>query len=316
MRIETVTYDYSPELKAPPDSPAVNFESKTVQFFSGLLFKRATRLVKKYKAPEGFNKSVFLIPCSDGYELPCYSIEKDDGKINKPVILYFHGGGFISPLQTILFENAVYYAGELDCKVILPEYRVLPKYPYPVPLEDCYATLVYAEEHAKELGIDKNKMLVYGDSAGGCLAASATHMARDRNRVKLAGQMLLYPVVDNTFSFPSMTTFKSAAWPAESNISMWRLYLKNGYGDLEKYAVPLKSPDFNNLPRAYVEPHEIDCLRDEGIAYAEKLQEFGIPTELNIIKGSYHGAEANRASPLIQRVLKHRCEVMRSMVTE
>ena len=75
----------------------------------------------------------------------------------------------------------------------------------------------------------------------------------------------------------------------------------------------MKCTDFTGLPTAYVEPQEIDCLRDEAIAYANKLKEAGISTELNIIKGSYHGADADHSSPLIQRVLKHRCEVMSRM---
>jgi acetyl esterase/lipase len=316
MKKEAVTYNYSLELKPPPASPPVNFENKTVQYISGMMFKRATRLVKKYKAPVGFKKDVLPIPSPDGYKLLCYCIEKDNRKGKKPVILYFHGGGFISPLQTVIFDNAVYYANELDCKVFMPEYRVLPKYPYPVPLQDCYNTFVYIEEHEEELGIDTNKMIVYGDSAGGCLTASVTQIIRDKKRVKPVGQMLIYPCVDDTCSFPSMKEIKFAAWPANSTPSLWRLYFKNGYGDMKKYAVPLKFTNFYELPSAYVEPHEIDCLRDEGIAYAKKLEEAGIPTELNIIKGSYHGADADHTSPLIKRVLKHRCEVMRSMFTK
>lgn len=311
--MQEVCYDYNPELKKPPVPTVVDFENKTVQFFSTLTFKKETRRVKQYKVPDDFRKDLFTVSCQDGYHLKCYSIEKDNGRKNKPAILYFHGGGFVSPLQTVIFDNAVYYAGELDCKVIMPEYRVLPKHPFPTPLNDCYDALKYFVENASKYGINQEKILVYGDSAGGCLAAAVTHMVRDYKLINLAGQMLIYPTVDNTFAFPSMKTFKLAAWPADSTPSIWRLYLKNGYGNLEKYAVPLKCTEFTGLPTAYVEPQEIDCLRDEAIAYANKLKEAGISTELNIIKGSYHGADADHSSPLIQRVLKHRCEVMSRM---
>lgn len=118
---KTTCESYSKELKRPQDSGDVNFESNQVQKISALMFKFATLKVKMYRAPKGFKKEKFFIPCKDGSILHCYSIEKNTGSKNKPAILYLHGGGWISPLQTVIFDNAVVYANELDCKVIMPE---------------------------------------------------------------------------------------------------------------------------------------------------------------------------------------------------
>lgn len=168
-------------------------------------------------------------------------------------------------------------------------------------------------KNSRELGIDINKIIAYGDSAGGCLVASLTQMVKDMSNNKLCGQMLVYPTVDNSFEFTSMKEIRYAVWKAKSSVGIWNLYLKNGVGDYGKYAVPLKCNDFTNLPKAYVEPAEIDCLRDEGIEYAKILQISGVETELNITEGAYHGFDGDRESPLVKRILKYRCKVMQEM---
>lgn len=310
---KTPLYNYHPELKAPPSSPAVDFNSKFVQFMMSFGFRKASKEVANYKIHKGLKLSSITIPCKDDTEIICYTIEKYTTTQNKPTILYFHGGGFVSPIQTVFFNNAAFYAEHLDCKIFIPEYRVLPRHPFPTPLQDCYDTLKYLISNKSSLNINLDKLILYGDSAGGCLAASLSHIIRDQNLIKLSGQMLIYPVVDNSFTFESMNTIKYAAWPSDSNKSIWSLYLKNGKNPLSKYAVPYKCDNFSGLPKAYVEPHEIDCLRDEAIAYSQKLKEAGVDTDLNIIKGSYHGADADHSSPYIQELLKHRVTIMQNM---
>ena len=173
----------------------------------------------------------------------------------------------------------------------------------------------YIFNHAEELHINSNQVLVYGDSAGGALAAGTTHMARDRGYKKALGQLLVYPVTDNhSERYQSVKEYPDAAWPAGANRSMWRLMFEKGTFGMENYAAPMNMEDFSELPQAYVEPQEIDILRDEAIAYGEKLKAAGIPVEINVIKGSYHGVENDWKSPLTQRLLVHRGEVMRKML--
>lgn len=147
------------------------------------------------------------------------------------------------------------------------------------------------------------------------MAAGVTHLMRDREMPKAAGQMLIYPVTDcYSERYSSMETYRYAVWPKKSNDYMWRLYLKGMDDDTIKLAAPLNMDNFDGLPQAYVEPQEIDILCDEGLAYAEKLKSCGSLVELNIIKGSYHGFDFDHSSPLVQRVLEHRCEVIRRFV--
>ena len=306
-------YNYSPELKVPRSVGDIKFDSFITGNLMKLSFKAMNRKAKNYEVPEGIKKTVFDITSFDGKVISCYMVGPEKTKKNVPAIVYYHGGGFFGPLQPMMFQNAVHYAQQLNCNVFLPEYRLAPKYSFPVPLEDCYSTLLHIVEHAAELHVDKKKIIIYGDSAGGCLAASVTHLIRDRKGPEAVGQMLIYPVTDNSMNHKSMEDYKDAVWTASASRQMWNMYLKSGDQGMIKYAAPLNSDDFSNLPQAYVEPQEMDCLRDEAIAYAKKLQESGTMTEINIIKASYHGFDEDITSPLVQRVLKHRCDVMRRM---
>ena len=306
-------YDYSPELKKPTSIGNISFEGSVSGRLMKLSFKIMNLQAKKYKVPEGLQKKILYIPTFDGSTIPCYMIGPEKTQADIPAIVYYHGGGFFGPLQTMMIQNAVYYSQQLKCNVFLPEYRLTPRFPFPVPLEDCYSTLQYIAGHANELSVDKNNIIIYWDSAGGCLAASTAHLSRDRKGPKAVGQMLIYPVTDNSMNFESMKKYKDAVWTVCANRQMWDMYLRNGIQGMGKYAVPLNSDDFSNLPEAYIEPQELDCLCDEAVAYSKKLEEAGIKTEINIIKASYHGFDADNSSPLVKRVLAYRVNIMRRM---
>lgn len=215
------------------------------------------------------------------------------------------------PIQTMMMNVSSLYANNCNVKVFLPEYRFNLKDPQMMTLEDCYHMLKYVYDNADTLHVDRNRIIVYGDSAGGCLCAGVTLMNRDRDRYPVAGQMLIYPVTDNEFyKYDSIDEYAEAAWSKQSNIGMWELYLSRE-GEKERYLVPMCN-DLHSLPKAYVEPQEIDTLCDEGVAYAKKLDEAGVKTELNIVLGSYHGFDAAIKSKLVRRVLQKRYEVIRA----
>jgi len=307
-------YNYSKELRNPFSFGEIDFEKPVVIKTMKFVFSGISRRVLRYRPPKGTRKTVLQIPTEDGAFIPCFLIEPENANENLPVIIYCHGGGFIGPVQEHMLQNAVYYSQNLNCRVFLPEYRLVPEYPFPIPLNDCYDVLLYINNNAREYRIDMDKLIVYGDSAGGCLAAGITHLARDRNGPRAKGQMLIYPVTDNSMKQKSIEEYKDSVWSKSANRHMWNLYLKNGYQGLRKYAVPLKSDNFKDLPPAYVEPCEMDTLRDEGIEYAQKLIEAGIPTELNVTKGAYHGFDEDYSSNLVKNVLLHRCEVIKKML--
>ena len=189
-----------------------------------------------------------------------------------------------------MMNSSVSYCERLGIKVFLPEYRISLEDSCDTIIEDCYHMLKYVFENAERLGVDKGRVLVYGDSAGGCLAESVTLLNRDRENYHLRGQMLVYPVCDN-----------------ESE-----KYLKRGTKNIA-YVVPIKS-DLKNLPPAYIEPQEIDILRDEAVAYADKLKAAGVAVEVNIIPGSYHGFDSDFRSSLVKQVYEKRYQVINRML--
>jgi len=249
-----------------------------------------------------------------GYEgaiLGCYVIEADKVDSAAPTIVYLHGGGFFGGLSPMIFQKACFYANELKCKVFLPEYRTSYRHKFPIPPEDCYQATKYIYDHADSLGVHQNRLVVYGDSAGGCLAAAVTLMARDRKEFSIAFQMLIYPVTDVLQQGESLKKYSEATWSASANRQMWDLYLGQDRPNNLSYASPLHADSLAGLPPAYVEPQEIDSLCDEGIAYAKRLESEGVPTILKVIPGSYHAFEAEYPAEFVQKILRQRCDLLR-----
>jgi len=188
------------------------------------------------------------------------------------------------------------------------DYRLAPKYPYPYALEDAYAALVWLKEHHQDLGIDADKLAVYGDSAGGNLAAALTHLCRDRTGNPFTFQALIYPVTDKRMKTRSMQEYThTPLWNSTLNKKMWRLYLSGEECTLDEiYASPNQMENFLDIPPCYLETAEFDCLHDEGLQYGEKLKARGIETRLVETKGTIHGFEFNYKSPYTQSIVDQR----------
>lgn len=254
-----------------------------------------------------------------GYQdaiLDCHVIESNNLDSNAPMIIYFHGGGFFANLSPLIINKACFYANELKCKVFIPIYRTTYKYKYPIPVEDCYIATKDIISRYDELGVNKNKVVIYGDSAGGCLAAAVSIMARDRKEFKIAYQMLIYPVTDYLQKGESLIKYKDTTWSTNANSQMWKLYLGNTIPEPIDYASPLRAESLLNLPPTYVEPQEIDSLCDEGIAYAIRLESSNVPTILNVIKRSYHAFEGEYPNDFVINQLKYRCQMITHFFNE
>ncbi|UOQ87541.1 alpha/beta hydrolase [Gracilibacillus salinarum] len=190
------------------------------------------------------------------------------------------------------------YALNTPCKVIFVDYRLLPKYKFPYGLEDCYAACKWVSSQAAKLNINKDKIAIGGDSADGALAAGVALLARDRQEFTINFQLLIYPVTDKKQSTDSMRMFHDTPmWNSKLNKKMWDLYLKNVLTD--NYASPIDAESHKNLPNAYVEVAEYDCLRDEGIEYAEALKNAQVSVQLNRTKGTVHGYDMVESSEIV-----------------
>lgn len=305
-------YPYSRELKRPTSFGNVDMQ-KAID--SGKMLKTIgfmTKPVRKFRTEEVLlSKGEYR--SFDGEKISYYQFAPKDEKEKYPVMLYYHGGGFMFPIQEPMMKNSVIYAKEMGIKVFLPEVRISLQYPCDTILEDCYGMLKYIFEHAEELRADTERIFVYGDSAGGSLAASVTQLCRDRDGYKLCGQLLCYPVCDcESEKYKSVEEYKDAVWSKSANKAMWNTFLRGGTTMLQ-YAVPMKN-SLRGLPKAYVEPLEIDILRDEAKAYAAKLRAAGVAVVENLIPGAYHGYDADLKSPLVKRSFAARMEFMREII--
>ena len=169
-----------------------------------------------YRAPQGVRLKKIRIPVSDGAKIVCFVIEPEQKNEKLPVMRFCHGGAFFMPVFKTILMLGARYAQSLNCRVFIPQYRLSLDYPYPVPLTDCHDTLDYIGSHADELCADMEKLLVYGDSAGGCLAAETVHMCRDSGKWMPKGQLLIYPVTDRSSDYASMEKYRYAVCAGKS----------------------------------------------------------------------------------------------------
>ena len=207
-----------------------------------------------------------------------------------PGLVYFHGGAFVIGDYYTEEHRCLRLAADGGCVVVSVDYRLAPEHRFPAGVEDCYGAHVWVAAQARGLGIAADRLAVGGASAGGALAAAVAQMARDRGGVPLALQLLLYPVIDDRMETASMRAFGATpVWNSGSNAQMWDHYLGVPRDYVSNYAAPGRATDLSDLPPAYVMTAEFDPLRDEGIAYAQRLMQAGVPVELHSFGGACHG---------------------------
>lgn len=209
-----------------------------------------------------------------------------------PGIFHTHGGGMIIGDR---FTAALGFAGWLhtyNAVLVTVEYRLAPEFPDPYPVEDCYAGLVWTAAHADELGIEADRLIIAGGSAGGGLAAGVALLARDRRGPRLAGQVLLYPMLDDRDATGSTHDIDGVGvWDRGSNVLGWTSLL----GDRVRtdavsiYAAPARATDLSGLPPAFIECGSAEVFRDEDVAYASAIWAAGGVAELHVWPGGFHG---------------------------
>ncbi|MFR9803170.1 alpha/beta hydrolase [Pseudonocardia sp. RS010] len=206
-----------------------------------------------------------------------------------PGLLFLHGGGFVVGGLDGEDGRAQEIAAGADVVVVSVEYRLAPEHPFPAGLEDCYLALCWFSSHAAELGVDPRRIGVGGGSAGAGLAAAAALFARDRGGPALRMQYLSVPELDDRLDSHSMTLYTDTPiWNRPNAELSWRYYLDGQ--EPSPYAAPARAADLRGLPATYVEVCEFDPLRDEGIAYAQRLSQAGVPVELHLYPGTFHGS--------------------------
>ena len=222
-------YPYSPELKKPLAAGDVDFLDPKTQKTLETVMKIFQFQAKIVIAPSGVRKSRQEYPAENGDRLPYLLSAPKNNTQKLPAIIYYHGGGFMYPIQAMMVKVSCLLAKNCNVRVFLPEYRIAPEYSCKTILEDCYSMLTYVCENADALNVDRDRILVYGDSAGGALAAAVTHMAKDRKGPKIKAQLLIYPVADDqSEKYESIRQYPDAAWSSHANKQMWQIYFSKG----------------------------------------------------------------------------------------
>jgi acetyl esterase/lipase len=224
-----------------------------------------------------------------------------------PALLWIHGGGYVMgdiEQDDRLMKQLVKRVG---CVAVSVDYRLPPEHPFPAPVEDCYAGLRWLFAHAGDLGVNPSRIAIGGASAGGGLAAGLALLARDRREVQVAFQLLIYPMIDDRNATPaSYAITDPRVWHRESNRLGWKAYLgRDGGGDdVSPYAAAARATDLTHLPPAYIPVGALDLFIDENIEYAQRLIQAGVPTELHVYPGAFHGFDMFAPSAAVSKQFK------------
>ncbi|RFS24750.1 alpha/beta hydrolase [Chitinophaga silvatica] len=244
-----------------------------------------------YVRPDGINvRDLFIQSSEDGQEIRLHIYQPSDFHKNN-VILYFHGGGYVFGTPEHGDGQMYRIARETKATIISVDYRLAPKYKFPIPIQDGYDALIWTiTKGTNELNIDPAAITVYGASAGGHLAAAITQMAIDNGIENIKHQILLYPVIHNKLTTASMEEFVDAPlWNKRYAEIAWLHFLGKQNADKRiKYADLTFYDQFQKLPKTTIIASELDPLRDEGIEYAQLLYKAGIRTELWVVPGALH----------------------------
>jgi len=231
----------------------------------------------------------------------------------KPGLVFFHGGGFVVCDLDSHDATCRELANGADCVVVSVDYRLAPEAKFPAAPEDCYAATQWVSREADQLGIDATRIAVAGDSAGGNLAAVVALMSRDRGGPSLVHQLLIYPVTDNRFDTTSYKDNGSGYFLSANMMRwFWHHYLESEADGENPLASPLRAGDLSGLPPATVLTAQYDPLRDEGRAYAKRLEEAGVATTHTDYPGVFHGFLGMTAQiPRARQAVDESCAALR-----
>jgi acetyl esterase len=250
------------------------------------------------------NRSIPGPACAPDVAIRIYSPEGLEQAV--PAILHIHGGGFVIGDLDSELGSCVALCRHLGVVVVSVDYRLAPETPYPGPLEDCYAALEWVSSNSVQLSTDPTRIAVFGQSAGGGLAAATCLLARDRDGPDICFQYLGIPELDDRLQTPSMLRFvDTPMWNRPNAELSWDFYLgdqyQRGADDVPCHAAPARAEDLSGLPSAYISTMEFDPLRDEGVQYALKLMQAGVATELHSFPGTFHGSALFSTTQVSQR---------------
>jgi acetyl esterase len=285
--------DYDVEVAAelerfpPPDVPLADVAATRAAYNA---YFQAVRSRSATPPAVGVRTEEHSVPSLvDGHQIPV-RVYRPDAPEQCGGLVYVHGGSFVFGDLELEDARCRALAHDAGCVVVSVDYRLAPEHPFPTPLEDCHAALQWVFDHAEQLSVDPRCVGVGGCSAGGALAAGLAIRCRDQGGPAPAFQLLLNPVLDAAHSSDSMRTFSSADELRDAE-QMWEHYLGGPRTGAPAHASPASCDRLEGLAPAYIDVAEYDALRDEAIAYAQRLLSAGVSVELHVWPRIPHAVE-------------------------
>ncbi|GAB3605336.1 alpha/beta hydrolase [Conyzicola nivalis] len=267
-----------------------------------------TKTLDQLLAERDIEHRELIIPGPTGAPDLTVSVFQRPGHTTGPGFVFTHVGGMIFGDRFVGVEPVIDYVERFGAVVVTVEYRLAPENPAPAALEDSYAALVYTAEHAAELGIDPAKLFTIGASAGAGLTAGITLLARDRRGPRLAGQVIMYGMLEERNDSVSARQIDGIGiWDRTSNETGWDFLLgdRRHGASITGYESPAYASSLAGLPPTYIEVGSAEVFRDEDVAYASKIWAAGGSAELHVWPGGYHLFELLAPDAEVSKAARH-----------
>ncbi len=237
-----------------------------------------------------------------------------EGGTFRPAYFYIHGGGFVMGTPDMADTQNRASAMDLDCVVVAVDYRLAPETTFPGNIEDCYAGLKWLYDNATELGVNAESIAIGGDSAGGGLTASLALLIRDRGEIRIIHQQLVYPLLDDRSPDSSHPFAGEFGWTREASRFGWRSILGHepGGGEVSPYAAAARAQHLEGLPPAFVSVGALDLLLEENLEYGRRLSRAGVPVEVHVYPGVFHGSDMMSEARLSKMHARDQMEALRA----
>lgn len=294
------------------DFKKIRWFKPPLNFFTVFLARVFWWLLPKGKKRADVKEKKLTVKSADGKKIKVIFYESKGGSDKKqPCLVYFHGGAFVYPAIWHHYRCARLYAAN-GVKVALVDYRLAPRFKYPMGADDCFAAYEYVVDNADSLGVRADGLILGGDSAGGFFVLTTLKRAFDAGLPLPKALMMIYPVVDSDTDNYSMSHYDDVPiWNSRANAKMWK-YFSEGYCPVS----PFDWTCYRSVKHVYVETAEYDCLRDRAIEFATKLKGECDDVVLHCTKGTVHGYDAVFDSEITRESVLKRLDLLKKIEKE
>ncbi|ASO18650.1 acetyl esterase/lipase [Actinoalloteichus hoggarensis] len=251
----------------------------------------------------------------DGHEIELRLHERMETPARGSAVVYVHGGSMVAGRLDDYERLVNHYVHHTGVPFLSVGYRLAPEHQGTVPAADAFAGVRWLFENARRLDVDRARIAVMGDSAGGGIGAGAVLLAREQG-LRPAAQILIYPTLDDRTVIPDPTLTEHVVWSYAGNRTAWTALLGTARGtdSVPAAAAPARTTDFAGLPPTYLEVGQLDILRDEAVAYAQALYRAGVPCELHVRPSAVHGFDwIDPAAEIARQAMRDRVRVIGSL---